>query len=64
VLPCSGVPLLAVHVARSHLRQIGEEQGQRWDAYLAALDKQGLSRDPRPPQGAPKGTPAGSPKRA
>lgn len=30
-----------------YLRQIGEEQPQRWADYLAALEKQGLSRDPR-----------------
>lgn len=43
-----------------YLRQIGEEQPQRWTDYLAALEKQGLSRDPR----APKGPPAGAPKRS
>lgn len=34
-----------------YLRQIGEERDQRWADYLAALDKQGLSRDPRTPGG-------------
>lgn len=37
-----------------YLRQIGEEQPQRWADYLAALEKQGLSRDPRAPGGAAK----------
>jgi DUF971 family protein len=30
-----------------YLRQMGEEQEQRWAAYLAALEKAGKSRDPR-----------------
>ena len=42
-----------------YLRQIGEEQGKRWDDYLAGLEKQGLSRDPR----ASAGASAGEPKR-
>lgn len=35
-----------------YLRQIGEEQAERWAAYLAGLEQQGLSRDPRAPRRA------------
>lgn len=31
-----------------YLRQLGLEHDQRWAAYLAALEAQGLMRDPRP----------------
>ncbi len=37
-----------------YLRQIGEERDRRWADYLAALEKQGLSRDPRTPGGGPQ----------
>ena len=37
-----------------YLRQIGEEQAERWAAYLAGLEQQGLSRDPRAPAGTAK----------
>ena len=30
-----------------YLYQLGEEQPQRWAQYLAALDKAGLSREPK-----------------
>ena len=30
-----------------YLHELGREQDQRWQAYLAALAEQGLSRDPR-----------------
>jgi len=30
-----------------YLYELGEEQGTRWAAYLAALGERGLSRDPR-----------------
>jgi len=29
-----------------YLYQLGEQQDERWQAYLAALERQGLSRDP------------------
>lgn len=29
-----------------YLHQLGREQAEIWSAYLAALDRQGLSRDP------------------
>lgn len=31
----------------SYLYELGERQAENWQAYLAALEKQGLSRDPR-----------------
>ena len=31
----------------SYLFQLGTEQGRRWADYLAALDKAGLSREPK-----------------
>ena len=30
-----------------YLHQLGREQDQRWQAYLAALEQKGLSRDPK-----------------
>jgi DUF971 family protein len=30
-----------------YLHELGREQDRRWQAYLAALDSRGLSRDPR-----------------
>ncbi len=30
-----------------YLHELGREQDQRWQAYLAALAQKGLSRDPR-----------------
>jgi DUF971 family protein len=30
----------------SYLYELGEEQDERWSAYLAALDERGLSREP------------------
>ena len=29
-----------------YLRELGEEQAERWAAYLAAVEEKGLSRDP------------------
>ena len=29
-----------------YLYELGQEQGKRWDAYLAALAERGLSREP------------------
>jgi len=40
-----------------YLRQIGEEKDRIWGEYLAALEAQGLSRDPRTPTGAQAGAP-------
>jgi len=31
----------------TYLYELGQEQDKRWRAYLAELDKRGLSRDPR-----------------
>jgi DUF971 family protein len=31
----------------SYLHELGREQARRWADYLAALDRQGLSRDPK-----------------
>ncbi|HEX7966686.1 MAG TPA: DUF971 domain-containing protein [Stellaceae bacterium] len=31
----------------SYLYQLGEEQEKRWSSYLAALEKAGLSREPK-----------------
>ena len=30
-----------------YLYELGQEQGKRWDAYLAALAERGLSREPK-----------------
>lgn len=38
-----------------YLRELGEEQDEKWATYLRELDERGLSRDPRAGRGAGPG---------